>query len=349
MSKKIEYQNTADGRPVAVVTLTNAAGVVVVLQGVGAGIQKVIVPDAKGNMADVALGYNNVDDYFADGPCAGKVPGRYANRIARGHFSLDGKEYTLPINNGPNHLHGGPEGFQNQIWTLEHTDDDSASFVYVSREGEAGYPGQLTARACYRLTDDNSLELTLEATTTAPTVVNLTNHAYWNLSGHNSGSVLGHNMQLAASRYLPTDDTLIPEGAAAEVAGTPMDFTVEKTLGQDIKLPFPALIYGKGYDNCWLIDDYRPGTMRTAARLIDPISGRVLTVVTDMPAVQVYTGNWLAGSPANKEGRSYDDYDGVAIECQDCPDAPNKETLPTTVLRPGEKYCRHISFKFSTK
>lgn len=342
---EIKYIDSDKGR-IALVTLTNNKGARVVVSGLGAGIVEVWVPDKECKLEDVVLGYANPLDYFADGPCAGKVPGRFANRIAKGHFTLDGKEYTLPINNGPNSLHGGPEGFQNQVWTLiEHT-DSTAVFQYVSADGEMGYPGKLTATATYEWTEGNELRLKLEAETDKATVVNLTNHAYWNLSGHNSGSVLDHELQLKASTYLPTDSTLIPEGVAVDVEGTPMDFTSAKKLGRDIKLPFPALEFGKGYDNCWVIDEYKPGRTQIVAVLTDRKSGRVLEVSTDQPGVQVYTGNWLAGSPANKAGRSYEDYDGVAIECQNFPDAPNVEAFPTAVLRPGEKYKRHINFQF---
>lgn len=328
-------------------TLTNASGASVVIGSLGAAIVEVNVPDREGRLADVVLGYADAADYIADGPCAGKVPGRYANRIARGHLVVDGKTYSLPINNGPNSLHGGPEGFQNQNWSLMAADSNSVKLQYTAADGEMGYPGKLTATATYRWTDANELELTLEAVTDADTVVNLTNHAYWNLAGHSAGCVLGEKLWLKASRYLPTDDTLIPEGAAVPVEGCPMDFTKAKALADDIKAEFPALIYGKGYDNCWVIDDYTPGKVQTVATLTDENTGRVLTVDTDQPGVQVYTGNWLAGSPVNKAGRPYNDYDGVAIECQDFPDAPNQPGFPSTLLRPGEKYTRHINFKFS--
>lgn len=255
---------------------------------------------------------------------------------------------TAPVNNGPNHLHGGPDGFQNKLWSLVSADSNSVTMRYTAADGEAGYPGKLTVCATYRWSDACELELTLRAETDAPTVVNLTNHAYWNLSGHSAGSALDHTLMLAASRYLPTDSTLIPEGVLVPVEGSPMDFTSAKALRHDIKTEFPALIYGKGYDNCWAVDDYTSGKLRTVAVLTDPASGRRLTVDSDQPGVQVYTGNWLAGSPLNKAGRPYEDYDGVAIECQDFPDAPNRKTFPNTFLRPGEEYLRRINFKFST-
>ena len=328
--------------------ITNAKGASVTLSTLGAGIVSVVVPDAKGNMADVTLGYANPADYVADGPCSGKVPGRYANRIAKGHLEIDGKVYELPINNGPNHLHGGPAGFHKQNWKGEIDGDNRVVFTHLSPDGDAGYPGNLTAKATYTWSDDNVLYLTLEATTDAKTVVNFTNHAYWNLAGHNSGSALGQKLRLNASKYLPTDSTLIPEGVAVPVEGTPMDFTKAKEIGSDIHVDFPALKFGKGYDNCWVIDNWTPGVLATAAVLTDDRSGRMLEVETDQPGVQVYTGNWLAGCPVNKDGRSYNDYDGVAIECQDFPNSPNTPAFPSTILNPGEVYCRHINFKFKT-
>lgn len=344
----MKIQKKAEG-PITLYTITNSCGASVTLSTLGAGIVSVIVPDAEGNMADVCLGYANPADYMADGPCAGKVPGRFANRICKGHFTLDGKEYTLEINNGPNALHGGPTGFMNRIWDAVET-DNGVTFTYTAADGEEGYPGKLIATAAYTWSDDCKLTLRLGAETDAPTVVNLTNHAYWNLDGHNSGSVLGHTLSLACSRFLPTDDTLIPTGEIASVEGTPMDFTSPKEIGRDIKAEFPSLVYGKGYDSCWVIDGYeKNGTMRTAAVLKAPKSGRVLEVRTTQPAAQVYTGNWLAGCPANKEGRPYDDYDGVAIECQNMPDAPNHPDFPSAVLRPGEKYDETIEFSFKTK
>ncbi len=330
---------------ITLLTIVNASGASVTLSTLGAGIVSVNVPDREGRMADVVLGYADPADYMADGPCAGKIPGRYANRIAKGRFSVGGREYQLAINNGPNALHGGPTGFQNRLWTVEKAEGDTVEFSYTSSDGEEGYPGQLKVTATYRWNDANELSLDLRAVTDSETVVNLTNHAYFNLGGHDSGSVLAHELWLGASRYLPTDDTLIPLGELSPVGGTPMDFTVAKPLGRDIKADFPALNYGKGYDNCFVIDG-ADGTLRDVARLTDPVSGRTLTVATTQPGVQVYTGNWLAGSPANKAGRSYDDYDGVAIECQNFPDAPNRPGFPPAVLRPGEEYHQTIVFRF---
>ena len=334
---------------ITLVTLVNRCGATVGLSSLGAGVTAIIVPDRYGVMSDVVIGYENAADYLSDGPCAGKITGRFANRIARGRFSLDGVEYQLAVNNGPNALHGGPTGFQNRIWDMEIIGDDTMRFSRISPAGEEGYPGTLTVSATYRWTDDNVLELELTAETDKATVVNLTNHSYFNLAGHDSGSVLDHTLKLHASTYLPTDPTLIPTGEFRPVAGTPMDFTSAHELRRDIGAEFDALRYGKGYDNCWAIDGYCQGLMQTAAALHDQRSGRLLEIITDQPAVQVYTGNWLTGSPKGKDRYDYHDYDAVAIECQDIPDAPNHPEFPSTRLNPGEKYIRHINFKFSIK
>ena len=342
------WGKSPDGKEIYRYTIVNSSGAGVVLSSVGAGIVSINVPDRDGKLADVVLGYPAAGDYFADGPCAGKCPGRYANRIAKGKFSLDGKEYTLPVNNGPNHLHGGPEGFQNQVWESR-IDGDSVEFMYFAAAGEAGYPGNLKAVARYAWDEENTLTLTFTAVTDAPTVVNLTNHAYFNLDGEGAGSILDHVLRLNASTWLPTDETLIPTGEADPVAGTPMDFLEPKRIGNDILEDFPALKFGKGYDNCWLIDAYEKGQLQEAAELYSPRSGRVLKVTTTQPAVQVYTGNWLKGCPKGKGGVAYNDYDGVALECQHCPDSPNEPEFPTTVLRPGETFSEAIIFAFSTR
>ena len=336
------------GKEIYLYTLENEKGASVQVSDIGAAIVSVTVPDKDGNLADVVLGYPEAASYFADGPCAGKVPGRYANRIALGKFTLDGVEYTLPVNNGPNHLHGGPEGFQIKVWeSREH--EGGVEFLYYSEDGEMGYPGAVKAVARYEWSEDCELRLTLTAESDAPTVINLTNHAYFNLNGEGNGDIFGHLLRLNASEYLPTSDSLIPLGESAPVAGTPMDFVNEKPIGAEIKADFPALNYGKGYDNCWVIDGAEPGQLQEAAELYAPESGRVLTVYTTQPGVQIYTGNWLSGCPAGKNGHVYEDYTGVAIECQNYPDAPNKADYPSAVLRPGEVYQQAIIFAFSVK
>ena len=334
------------GKEIFLYTIQNESGAFVRLSSVGAGIVSIAVPDKDGKMADVVLGYPEGKSYFADGPCAGKCPGRFANRIAKGKFTLEGVEYTLPINNGPNHLHGGPEGFQNQVWDSRIA-GDAVEFMYFSEDGEAGYPGNLKVVARYEWSEDNALKLYLTARTDKTTIVNLTNHAYFNLNGEGNGDILDHELKLNASVYLPTDETLIPVGEPDPVAGTPMDFQEFKRIGAEIKEDFPALNFGKGYDNCWMINGYEPGQLQSAAKLYSPQSGRMLEVLTTQPAVQIYTGNWLAGCPTGKCGRSYFDYEGVAIECQHCPDSPNKPEYPTTVLRPEDVFEEAIIWQFS--
>lgn len=338
-----------DGKEIFLYTIKNNDGAFVRLSSVGAGIVGIGVPDRDGKLADVVLGYTKPEDCFGDGPCAGKCPGRYANRIAKGRFTLDGVEYELPVNNGPNHLHGGPDGFQNQVWDSRQVGDNAVEFMYFSQDGEAGYPGNLKVVAHYEWGEDNALKLTITAETDKATVVNLTNHAYFNLNGEGNGDILGHELKLNSSVYLPSDDTLIPLGEPDPVAGTPMDFIEAKELGKEIKEDFPALNYGKGYDNCFVINDYEPGQLQWAAELYAKESGRKLTILTTQPGVQVYTGNWLAGCPAGKCGRSYNDYEGVALECQRFPDSPNQPEYPTTVLRPGETYQEAIIWQFSTQ
>ena len=327
--------------------IENASGASVELSSLGAGITSVRVPDKFGEIGEVALGYQNPADYMADGPCMGKIPGRYANRIDKGHLEVEGKTYQLNINNGPNALHGGPTGFQNRIWNADMI-PNGVRFSYVSKDGEENYPGTLSVTAEYTWSEDNTLTLVMKATTDAPTVVNLTNHAYFNLEGADSGSVLNHTLCIKSANYLPTDETQIPTGEIAPVKGTPMDFTSPKELGIDINADFKPLKIGKGYDHCWAIDNWEKGKLiEGAVVLAAPSSGRMLTISSSQPGVQIYTGNWLAGSPLNKSGKPYNDYDGVAIEMQGFPDAPNKPGFPSQELKPGETYNETIKFAFT--
>lgn len=345
---KTEIQNYPTPKGSAtLITLTNAKGASVSLCSIGAAIVAVNVPDKNGKMADVVIGYAEPASYLYDGPCSGKVPGRYANRICKGHLVVEGNEYQLEINNGPNALHGGPEGFQNQIWETRVLEDGKVEFTYRAKDGEEHYPGNMEAKAIYTWSDDCTLSLDLYATTDTPTVVNLTNHAYFNLAGENSGSCLDQILWLNASRFLPTDETLIPTGELAPVKGTPMDFTTAHAIKDNIKADYEPLRIGKGYDHCFVVDNYQPGKEQLVAVLQDPESGRKLEVFSNQPAAQVYTGNYLAGSPESKSGRLYNDYDAVAIECQDFPDAPNHPDFPSTELKPGEEYHRTIRFRFS--
>ena len=339
------WGKTPCGKDIFLYTIRNSRGAYVQLSNVGAGIVSIVVPDRGGVLADVVLGYPDPMSYFGDGPCAGKIPGRYANRIALGKFTLDGVEYTLPVNNGPNHLHGGPEGFQNKVWESREN-EGGVEFLYYSEDGEQGYPGALKVVARYDWSEDCELRLTITAESDAPTVLNLTNHTYFNLNGEGNGDILGHVLRMNASEYLPTDATQIPLGESAPVAGTPMDFVNGKPIGQDIKADFEPLRIGKGYDHCWVIDGAEPGQLQFCCELSAPESGRKVEIYTTQPGVQVYTGNWLSGCPAGKNGHVYEDYTGVAIECQNYPDAPNKADYPCCTLRPGEVYEQAIIFAF---
>lgn len=334
---------------ITVYRLENESGAWVELSTLGAGIAGVAVPDKDGKIGEVALAYTDPADYIADGPCLGKCPGRYANRIAKGHLEVDGTLYQLAINNGPNALHGGPEGFQNQIWQAREL-PDGIEFSYHAKDGEENYPGNLDLTATYTWSEDNVLTLKLHATSDRDTVINMTNHAYWNLDGADAGFVGEQEMLIEADTFLPTDDTQIPTGEFAPVDGTPMDFKAFKKIGRDLKADYEPLHIGKGYDHCWVIRDWEPGKMiENAVVLKSDRSGRTLRVSSDQPGVQIYTGNWLAGSPKNKSGRSYEDYDGVAIEMQGFPDAPNKPGFPPQSLAPGHAYDRTIVFAFEAK
>ena len=349
---KIERQvwgKTSCGKDIMLYTLSNNNGIEVKLSDIGAGIVSILAPDRNGKMDDIVLGYPNALDYLGDGPCAGKVPGRFANRINHGKISIDGIDYQLEINTGDgnHHLHGGNIGFANQKWASR-IEGESVVFTYLSADGEAGYPGEVLAKVRYTLNDDNELNIRLGAVTTAPTIVNMTNHTYFNLKGEGNGTILDHKLRLNASRFLPATEELITTGEMASVNNTPMDFTEGKLIGQDIQSDFPDLINGKGYDSCWVINDLCKDKLNLAAELSYDGNGRMVQLYTTQPGVQVYTGNWLSGCPKGKSGRDYNDYDGVALECQALPDSPNKPNFPNTFLRPGEEYKEIIIFKFST-
>lgn len=345
--KLTQKQYPSKAGTITVVRIENRSGAWVELSSLGAGILEVGVPDRSGNLENVALRYADPADYLHDGPCMGKTPGRYANRIARGRFNIDGLDVSLAVNNGPNALHGGPEGFQNRIWNVELL-DGGVRFFRTSPDGEENYPGTLEASVTYIWSDDNTLSISLEAVVDKPSVVNLTNHTYWNLDGADAGSVLGHKLKMDCSRFLPTDDTLIPTGQLLPVEGTPMDFRKHHTLGERIREDFPALLFGKGYDACWAIDNWRRGELsRGIIELHSEKSGRKLTISSTQPGAQVYTGNWLDGSPLNCSGRSYTDYEGVAIELQGFPDAPNEPGFPSQQIFPGDHYRQIIEFRFS--
>ena len=334
------------GEEVKAFTLTNANGTKAVIIEFGGILHELHVPDQDGNLADVVLGCHSIEDYDTVSPYFGALVGRYANRIAKGKFTLEGEEYTLAVNNEPNSLHGGVHGFNRKVWhgTSAQTGDSvSVTLTCTSADGEEGYPGAMNVSAAYTLTNDNKLDILFEATTDKTTVVNLTHHAYFNLAGHDSGKdVLAHELQLMAAKYTPFDDTLIPTGAIDPVASTPLDFTAPTAIGARI-----ADVPG-GYDHNYVLDN-QSGDFALAARVVEPDSGRVLEVYSDQPGIQFYTGNGLDGSFAGKGGVKYQTRQGFCLEPQKYPDTPNHPDFPSAVLKPGDTYRHHMAFAFSNQ
>ncbi|UCC71995.1 MAG: galactose mutarotase [Gemmatimonadota bacterium] len=345
------FGRTADGKDVGLYTLANANGVVVKITNYGGILTHLFVPDREGNLADVVLGYDSLDDYLRDSPYFGAIVGRYGNRIARGRFVLDGVEYTLAANNGANHLHGGLKGFDKVVWTAEpFATDDAAGLrlTYVSADGEEGYPGQLSVTVTYALTNDNELRIDYRAETDKPTVVNLTHHSYFNLAGHDSGDILEHELALAASRFTPVDPGLIPTGELRSTVSTPMDFGKATAIGARIDEADEQLRFGGGYDHNFVLDEY-DGSLRIAAQVYEPTSGRVMEIYTTEPGIQFYSGNFLDGSNVGKGGAPYDHRAGFCLETQHFPDSPNKPQFPSTVLRPGERFESTTVYRFSVR
>lgn len=318
----------------------------------GAAIQSITVPDRNGTMANVALGFDNLDDYVALSPYFGAIVGRYANRIANGTFELDGKTCQLAINNDPNTLHGGDQGFDKRIWSVSAVSGSSLVLSRTSPDGEEGYPGTLDVSVTYTLTEDNELRLDYSATTDALTVVNLSNHAYFNLAGEGSGTIFDHQLMLNAPDYTPVDDTQIPTGEIAAVSGTPLDFTQMKPIGQDIRdASSDQILFGRGYDHNFVLN--RCGQDHTAlvaaARVFEPTSGRVMDVTTTEPGVQFYSGNFLDGTFAGTGGKVYRQGDAFCLETQHFPDSPNQPDFPSTELAPGETFTSSTIYAFSVE
>lgn len=334
--------NTADGVAVDLYTLTNSNGLRVKMMTYGATIIGVETPDRNGRLENITLSLDSLDDYLRGHPCLGSTIGRYANRIARGRCAIDGVEYSLATNNGPNHLHGGIKGFDKVVWKAqprETADASGVAFSYESADGEEGYPGRVNAEVVYSLTNDDTLRMVYSATTTRTTVVNLTNHAYWNLADGGANEVFDHELQLCADQYLPTDSGLIPVGPPKSVADTPLDFTQPRTIGSQIH----AI---GGYDHCFVVNR-GPQEPSLAARVVEPASGRVMEVFTTEPGIQLYTANGLNGS-LGSGGKKYRKYSGLCLEAQHFPDSPNRPDFPTTLLNPGETYRQVTVHRFST-
>jgi len=350
---KTTTKSTFQGKPVEMVTLKNKNGIELTAISYGGIITSLKVPDRSGKFADVVLGFDKPDNYWADPPPPffGAIIGRYGNRIAKGKFALGGKTYTLATNNGPNHLHGGNKGFDKQLWAIATKDSpegSSAIFTRTSPDGEEGYPGTLQVRVTYTLTDKNELILDYHATTDKPTPVNLTQHSYWNLAGEGSGDILGEQLTINADRYTPVDDTLIPTGELASVAGTPFDFRQPTAIGARIEQSNDQLKKGPGYDHNWVLNRKGSG-VEFAARLTDPKSGRTMEVATTEPGLQFYSGNFLDGTLTGKSGKAYARRSALCLETQHFPDSPNHANFPSTILQPGKSYDSRTVFTFSAK
>lgn len=333
-----------DGTAVEWVTLVNARGAAARLISLGASLQALWMPDRAGMLADIVLGHDNLSSYLAHRTFLGAIAGRYANRIAGGRFSLDGHVHQVPCNDGPNCLHGGVKGLDLLPWTLTSHSAQEVLFAIRSPDGAEGFPGTLDIRAHYRLDDDNALTVTLEATTDAPTVVNLTNHAYFNLGGvGQAGDILGHELTLAASHYTPVNESLIPTGEVRAVAGSVFDFRRPHPIGARIRDAGEAqLVLARGYDHNFGLDASGGTEPAFAARLADPVTGRILELLTTEPGLQVYSGNFLPGNLVGKGGRLYRQADGMCLEPQKFPDSPNQPAFPSARLDPGQVY-RHVS------
>lgn len=338
-----------DGRPVELHTLRNVHGVEARISNYGGIVTSLKVPDREGRLGDVVLGYDTLEGYLQASPYFGCLVGRYGNRIAKGRFTLDGAIYTLATNNYPNALHGGLQGFDKRLWKANPyltADGPALELSYVSADGEEGYPGTLTVKAVYTLTRDNALRLDYTATTDKATVVNLTQHSYFNLAG--KGDILGHEVYLHADRFTPVDSTLIPTGELRPVEGTPFDFRRPTTIGARVNGDDEQLKFGGGYDHNWVIS--KPfGELGLQASVYEPTTGRVLEVLSDQPGLQFYCGNFLDGTITGKGGWVYQHRHGFCMEPQHYPDSPNQPTFPTTVLRPGQTYRNTILYRFSTR
>lgn len=339
------YGKMPDGKEVKIYTLTNQRGMEARIISLGGIVVSLKAPDRAGKMADIVLGFDSLEGYVANPAYFGTLVGRYANRIGHAKFTLDGKEYKLAANDGANTLHGGIKGFSKLVWTGRELADGGLELTYVSKDGEEGYPGTLTAVVTYHLTEGNELKIEYQATTDKNTVVNLTNHSYFNLKGEGNGDIMDHRLMLNAPSFTPVDAGLIPTGEIKPVDGTPFDFRKATAIGARIDAKDEQIQRGKGYDHNWVLAG---SGMRVAARVEESTTGRVLEVLTDQPGVQFYTGNFLDGSIKGKGGKAYGRRTALCLETQHFPDSPNQPKFPPVVLKPGQKYQTTTVFRFST-
>ncbi|MBK5719401.1 galactose mutarotase [Dysgonomonas sp. Marseille-P4677] len=343
------FSGKVDNKEVHMYVLTNDKGAEVTVINCGAKIVSLSVPDKNGKLTDVVLGQSSLDEYLnSEEPYFGAVCGRTANRIANGQFTLDGVVYKLAVNNGPNNLHGGLKGFNSVVWDAKQVDSQTLELSYTSKDGEEGFPGNLDVTITYCLTNENALKINYEAKTDKATIINLTNHSYFNLSGEGDPSINDHVLVMHASKYLPTDNTAIPYGKAEEVKGTPFDFTTPHTIGERIEDDFEQLHFGKGYDHTMVLDKF-DGGCNLAIECYSPKTGIQMDVLTTEPGVQMYTGNWMTGNLEGKHGHRYPSRAAVCFETQHFPDSINKPEYPSVILRPGEIFKSETVFAFSIK
>ncbi|HLR04850.1 MAG TPA: aldose epimerase family protein [Pyrinomonadaceae bacterium] len=345
------FGKTPDGQDADIYTLTNSGGAEVKITNYGGIVTSLRVPDRNGKLDDIVLGFDNLDAYLKGHPYFGAIIGRYGNRIAKGRFTLHGVEYKLAVNNGENHLHGGTKGFDKVVWNAKPrkvANGAALELTYLNKDGEEGYPGNLSVKVVYTLTNANELKIDYSATTDKDTVVNLTHHSYFNLAGQGNGDILNHRLFVNAARFTPTDAGSIPTGELRSVRGTPFDFTRATTIGARINQDYEQLRLGKGYDHNFVLNG-KIGTLRRVARVSESTSGRAMEVWTTEPGMQLYSGNFLDGTLTGKDGKVYQQRYGFCLETQHYPDSPNKPKFPTTVLRKGDRYHTITIYKFSVR
>lgn len=341
------FRTVVNAKQTDLFVLTNHSGCEATVTNYGAKVVSLMVPDKAGNLVDVVTGHNSIQEYLSsEEPYFGAVCGRTGNRIAKGKFTLEGKEYTLAINNGPNNLHGGVVGFNSVVWDAVQPDSQTVELTYLSEDGEEGFPGNLTTTVVYHLSNENELKISYKAVTDKTTILNLTNHSYFNLSGAGDSYVGDHLLTIYADTYLPTDDTAIPFGKPESVVGTPMDFTTPKPIGSRINDNFEQLIFGKGYDHTYILNK-NEGEMALAVVCESPKTGIVMETFTTEPGVQLYTGNWMTGNFVAKNGKRYPERSAVCFETQHFPDSINRPEYPTVILKPGHTFTSETIYKFS--